>query len=258
MKFPLIFIGHGSPMNAIETNQYTESWREIGKSIKEVPRAILMLSAHWITEGKTEINTTENPDMIYDMYGFPPELYRLTYDCPGSKAIAEAIIDALSPDYSIRENEIHGIDHGAWSTLIHAFPEASVPVIQLSLDYSKSPEWHFEFWKKLSTLREQGILIIASGNIVHNLREIDWSNEVQYSWAKEFDTRVEQAILSREYQDLLDFQSWGNISRLAHPSYDHLLPIFPLLWATDENDTAKFFTPEISMGSLSMRSIVWS
>ena len=145
MKFPLIFIGHGSPMNAIETNQYTDSWREIGKSIKEVPRAILMLSAHWITEGKTEINTTEKPDMIYDMYGFPPELYRIKYDCPGSKSIAEEIIDVLSPDYSIRENEAHGIDHGAWSTLIHAFPEASIPVIQLSLDYSKSPEWHFEF-----------------------------------------------------------------------------------------------------------------
>jgi 4,5-DOPA dioxygenase extradiol len=209
MKFPLIFIGHGSPMNAIETNQYTDSWREIGKSIKEVPRAILMLSAHWITEGKTEINTTEKPEMIYDMYGFPPELYRLTYDCPGSKSIAEAIIDVLSPDYSIRENEAHGIDHGAWSTLIHAFPEASIPVIQLSLDYSKSPEWHFDFWKKLSTLREQGILIIASGNIVHNLREIDWSNEVQFSWAKEFDIKVEQAIQNREYRDILDFQNLG-------------------------------------------------
>lgn len=157
---PLIFLGHGSPMNAIEKNIYTNSWREIGESITEKPRAILMLSAHWITEGETRINTTEKPPMIYDMYGFPPELYRISYDCPGSKDIAEEIIQVLSNDYEIQEDNIHGLDHGVWSTLIHLFPDANTPLIQMSLDYSKSPEWHYIFGKKLRSLRDQGILII--------------------------------------------------------------------------------------------------
>lgn len=157
---PLIFIGHGSPMNAIEENIYTDSWKAIGKSISERPRAILMLSAHWITEGETRINTTEKPPMIYDMYGFPPELYRISYDCPGSKDIAEEIIQVLSNDYEIQEDNIHGLDHGVWSTLIHLFPDANIPLIQMSLDYSRSPEWHYTFGKKLRSLRDQGILII--------------------------------------------------------------------------------------------------
>lgn len=216
-----------------------------------------MLSAHWITEGETRINTTEKPKMIYDMYGFPPELYSIVYNCPGSKEIAEEIIDRLSPEYSLREDENHGMDHGAWSTLLHLFPEANIPVIQLSLDYAKSPEWHYQFGKKLKTLREQGILIIASGNIVHNLSRIDWSNEEQYSWAKEFDTKIASAIEAKDYQKILDFQNWGNISRLAHPSYDHLLPLFPLIGAVSDDDSVEFSTSEITMGSLSMRSIVW-
>jgi 4,5-DOPA dioxygenase extradiol len=188
-----------------------------------------MFSAHWITEGETSMNTTDKPKMIYDMYGFPPVLYHTDYNCPGSKIIAEEIIDMLSPEYSIRENEEHGIDHGAWSTLIHLFPEANIPVIQMSLDYQKSPEWHYNLGKRLASLREQGILIIASGNIVHNLREIDWSNAEQYGWAVEFDAKVGTAIENREYSQILNFQNWGNIARLAHPSHDHLLPLFPLL-----------------------------
>lgn len=258
MVHPVIFLGHGSPMNALETNLYTQSWRKIWKSIKIRPRAILMLSAHWISEGKTFINTTENPEMIYDMYGFPPELYRILYNCPGSRSIAEEIIDTLSPDYSITEDAIHGIDHGAWSTLIHMFPDADIPVIQMSLDYSKHPEWHFEFWKKLASLREQGILIVASGNIVHNLREIDWSNSRQYDWAVAFDARIKKGILEKNYQDILDFQNWGNMACLAHPTYDHLLPLFPLLWSLNNADRVEFFTDQISLGSLSMRSIVWT
>ena len=257
MKLPLIFIGHGSPMNAIEKNIYSDSWREIGRGVGTTPRAILMLSAHWITEGITRINTTNTPEMIYDMYGFPPELYRVKYSCPGSKIISEEIIDALSPEYSLIEDGEHGIDHGAWSTLIHLFPEAKIPVIQMSLDYSKTPEWHFNFGKKLQILREQGILIIASGNIVHNLREIDWSGEEKYDWAVEFDKRVADAIERKNYSELLDFQNWGNISRLAHPSYDHLLPLFPLIGAVSDEDNIEFYTPEITMGSLAMRSVVW-
>ncbi len=196
--------------------------------------------------------------MIYDMYGFPPELYRIVYDCPGSKDIAEEIIQVFSREYEIQADSTHGIDHGAWSTLIHLFPVADIPVIQLSLDYLRSPEWHYEFGKKLKSLREQGILIIASGNIVHNLSAMDWSGKEKYPWAVEFDRRISQDIIERNHEDILDFASWGSISHLAHPSYDHLLPLFPLLGAISEDDAAEFFTPEITMGSLAMRNIVWS
>lgn len=254
---PLIFLGHGSPMNAIESNIYRQSWKSIGESITQKPRAILMFSAHWITEGETRINTTDMPPMIYDMYGFPPELYRISYNCPGSQEMAAEIIHAFSPDYEIRWDVTHGLDHGAWSTLIHAFPDANIPVIQLSLDYSKSPKWHYEFGKKLQLLREQWILIIASGNIVHNLSAIDWSGKEKYPWAVEFDNRVAEDISQRNYDDIVNFQNWGSMSFLAHPSYDHLLPLFPLLGAIGESDIVEFSTPDIMMGSLAMRSIVW-
>lgn len=257
MKFPIIFVWHGSPMNALEKNIYSESWKEIGKGIGSTPLAILMLSAHWITEWQTKINTTDKPEMIYDMYGFPSELYQVRYDCPGSKKISKYIIDTLSPEYFLLEDEKHGIDHGTWSTLIHMFPEASIPVIQMSLDYLKSPEWHYGLWKKLRTLREQGILIVWSGNFVHNLRAIDWSGKEKYDWATEFDRRAAHAIIEKNYSELLDFKSWGDISRLAHPTFDHFLPIFPLLGAVEENDEVQFFTPDITLGSLAMRSVIW-
>ncbi len=258
MKQPVIFIGHGSPMNAIEENIYTKSWEQIGKAILVKPRAILMISAHWITEWETRINTTWNPKMIYDMYGLPPELYTLQYSCPGSLEIAEEIIELFSPEYKIIPDDQHGIDHGAWSTLIHLFSEADIPVIQMSLDYSKSPEWHYNFWKQLKNLREQGILIIGSGNFVHNLRAIDWTNQIQYPWAIEFDDRFASAIREKKYESLFAFKSWWDISRLAHPTHDHILPIFPLLGALDDPDSPRFYTGEITLGSLSMRSVVWS
>lgn len=191
------------------------------------------------------------------MYGFPPELYRISYDCPGSKEIAEEIIQVLSENYEIQRDNTHGIDHGAWSTLVHLFPDASIPVIQMSLDYSKSPDWHYAFGEKLKSLREQGILIVASGNIVHNLSAIDWEGDSKYPWALEFDTRVAEDIITRNYSDILNFEKWGSVAKLAHPSYDHLLPLFPLLGTVSTDDVVEFFTPEITRGSLSMRSIVW-
>ncbi len=255
MKQPILFVGHGSPMNAIEDNIYTQSWKKIGKTLTK-PRAILMISAHWITEGETRISTVETPGMIYDMYGFPPELYILRYPAPGSKIIAQEIRDALFP-YQIEEDWMRGFDHGVWSTLLHIFPEADVPVIPLSLDYTKSPQWHYEFGQKLKTLREQGILIIGSGNIVHNLGRIDWTDSMSHQWALDFDAKITENIDTGNHANLMNFLSWGEMSRLAHPSYDHLLPLFPLLGASDPTDTIEYFTPEISMGSLSMRSILW-
>lgn len=257
-KMPVIFVGHGSPMNAIEKNVYTESWSAFSEHIPERPRAILMFSAHWITTWETRISTASHPEMIYDMYGFPEALYRVHYHAPGAPDIATEIRDVLSEQgIDVISDVMRGYDHGVWSTLIHIYPEADIPVVQISLDYSAPIDSLYALWRALRWLREQGILIMWSGNIVHNLRAIDWSWEHIYPWAVEFDRRIEQGIISREYDDIMEFEQWGDMARLAHPTHDHLLPLFPLLGAVSDTDNVSFFTPEISMGSLSMRSIVW-
>ncbi len=260
-KMPLIFIGHGSPMNAIEDNIYTKSWKHIWSRLPR-PRAILMFSAHWITSGVTMISTSENPKMIYDMWWFPSELYHVNYPVPGSSDVAHEIIDLLeSNNFPIQQDPLRWIDHGVWSVLVHLFPDANIPVVSMSLDYTLSPKALFHLGEILSILRDQWVLIIASGNIVHNLRAIDWSWENIFPWAVDFDLRVGMGITtwknSKEFMDILDFWSWGDISKMAHPTYDHLIPLFPLLGATSTDDSVYFYTPEISMGSLSMRSIIW-
>lgn len=277
---PIIFIGHGSPMNAIETNTYSESWRKIWNSIPQ-PRAILMLSAHWITSWETRISTSEHPPMIYDMGGFPDELYRVEYKTIGSRSIAEEICSVIAKNEAIQVSEksengllrprgwqeqqsqiipdpTRWLDHGSWSVLLHLFPHADIPVISMSIDYSASPESLFYLGQSLASLREQWVLIVGSGNIVHNLGMIDWSWEIQHPWAIEFDKKIETLIKNNDFDWILRFGEWGNISRLAHPSYDHLLPLFPLLGATNPDDSVQFLTPDIVMGSLSMRSIVWN
>ena len=258
---PVIFIWHGSPMNAIENNIYTDSWKKIAKTI-EKPRAILMFSAHWITENETRISTAEKPKMIYDMGGFPPELYRVRYDAPGSMEISEEIVTVLQNNsMQIKPDHIRWYDHGVWSTLVHLFPAADIPVITMSLDYQATPQDLIELGESLAILRERGILIVGSGNIVHNLGAIDWSWEKVHPWAVEFDARfarwLESSKNSPEWESLLDFRSWWDVSRLAHPSYDHLLPIFPLMGASSADDRVEFYTPDIAMGSLSMRSVLW-
>jgi len=259
-KQPLLFIGHGSPMNAIQSNIYTESWKNLWLSLSE-PRAIVIFSAHWITEWETRISSAKSPEMIYDMYGFPLELYRFQYKISGSPEIAENIYTSLIrafPEKYISLDGSRWIDHGIWSTLAHIFPEGHVPVISVSLDYQASSDYLFSLGKALSYLRDEGVLFIASGNIVHNLRAIDWSWTHIYDWAKEFDQKVANSIENRDYNQLLDFKNWWDISQLAHPSYDHLLPLFPLLGMVDETDSVDFLTPDIVMGSLSMRSVRWS
>lgn len=256
-RMPLLFIGHGSPMNAIEENIYTESWKKLGKSL-EKPRAILIFSAHWITEWETRISTWDNPNMIYDMYGFPEELYNVEYNALGSSLIAEEIIREIEMEYPIQRDHKRGFDHGVWSILINLFPKADIPVICMSLDYQKSPEWHYEFGKKLKNLRQKGILIIWSGNIVHNLGRLDWKGSTTYEWAKEFDDRIAKDLENTNNEDLIHFEDWWDIAKFAHPTYDHLLPLFPVLGASDESDDIGFITPDIVMGSISMRSMVWN
>lgn len=252
-QFPLLFIGHGSPMNALETNDFTTSWKEMVTGL-EKPKAILIFSAHWSTRWETLIGGMDHPDMIYDMYGFPDELYQVRYPVPGSHDLVKKIT-GLVP--WIRTDEIRWLDHGIWSLLIHMFPGADIPVIPLSLDYEMDPKKLFELGRLLRELRDQGVLIIGSGNIVHNLRMIDWSNNRMFPWAQAFDEKVATLIASRDFWELFRFKEWGDITHLAHPTYDHLLPLFPLLGATYEGDIPRFSTPQIVMGSISMRSVRW-
>jgi 4,5-DOPA dioxygenase extradiol len=263
-RMPLIFIGHGSPMNAVEKNIYTESWGSIGERI-EKPRAVLIFSAHWNTENETRISSNDMPEMIYDMYRFPPELYKVDYPARWDSNLAKRMSDILSTrdwekKWKVILDPTRGLDHGIWSILIHMFPDADIPVIPISLDYHMSPYDLMGLGESLAWLRDKWILIIGSGNIVHNLTMIDWSSQRSYLWVTEFDRRISEGLMSGKgsapWDNILDFKTW-NISHLAHPSYDHLLPLFPLMGASHTSDVIQFYTPTIEMGSISMRSVVW-
>lgn len=191
-RTPVIFVGHGSPMNAIETNEYTESWKNMAASF-EKPKAIIIFSAHWSTNGATRIGAMEKPDMIYDMYRFPDELYKIQYPARGDSEVVDKITKLVP---WIQKDTTRGLDHGIWSVLIHMFPEADIPVIPVSLDYNLPPKKLFELGRLIRELRDEGILIMGSGNIVHNLRAIDWSGTKTYPWAMMFDAKVADLIES--------------------------------------------------------------
>jgi 4,5-DOPA dioxygenase extradiol len=262
---PVIFIGHGSPMNAIKDNIYTQCWREIWEKIPK-PKAIILFSAHWITEWYTAISTAENPEMIYDMYGFPPELYKVKYRAKGDPDLAKKIYSILAKQWTIQYLEDQSchfkmdptrwLDHGEWSILLHMFPETDIPVVSISLDYHIALDQLFEIGRALSPLRDEWVLIMWSGNIVHNLRAIDWSGTTIYPWARDFDKRIEENILKRNFADILNFESWSE-TKYAHPTVDHFLPLLPIIGASMEWDSPEFYNPDIAMGSLSMRSILW-
>lgn len=249
---PVIFIGHGSPMNAIAENIYSRSWRKIGESLP-TPRTILAISAHWTSHGETLISKSAHPSMIYDVYGFPPELYQVQYPAPWEPSIAK-IIQHLIPNSRLVDR---WIDHGVWSVLIHMFPDANIPVVSMSIDISTAPEELLRIGEQLKPLRDQWVLIFGNGNIVHNLMHIDWSNNIQHTWAIEFDKRIASLIDERNLEALSKYRNWWDITSLAHPSEEHLLPIFSLIGATEKWERASHFTPYITLWSLSMRSILW-
>lgn len=246
------FIWHGSPMNAIEENIYTQSWKEIGTQLWN-PDAVVVISSHWITHWKTEIGWSDNPEIIYDMYWFPDELYNQIYTPQGSNRIAQEIQEFLWGDTKVNPNR--WIDHGIWSILCHIFPDWNIPIIPMSIDYVKSPKYHFELWKKLQYLRDKNIAIIGSGNFVHNLSLIDWWNSTKYIWAIDFNEKIISSINKRDFDDIIHFEAWWNISKLAHPSIDHLLPLLTILGTIRENDAIKFYTPKIILWSLWMTSL---
>ena len=220
---PAVFVGHGSPMNAIEPNRYTEAWRAFGATIP-VPRAILAISAHWYINA-TAVTAQPDPKTIHDFYGFPPELFAIQYPAPGSPEIAQEIVDTLAPTWTGLDHDSWGIDHGTWSVLVHMFPEANIPVLQLSIDSTKDLEHHVNLGRALAGLRHRGVLVMGSGNIVHNLGLIDWERpEAGYDWAHDFNDAAYEILTTNP----------GDVSRLVdHPAYrraaptpEHLLPSF--------------------------------
>lgn len=250
-KQSVFFIGHGSPMNAIEDNPFTRSLSKIEGSLAEKPNAVMVISAHWLTNG-TYVSTSPKPETIYDFGGFPDELYDIKYPCKGSPEFAEEVIK-LIPE--AREDINRGLDHGAWSILKHIFPGADVPAFQLSIDINKPFNFHFELGYKLMPLREKGLLIIGSGNIVHNLRM--WftkSSDKPYSWAVEFDEWVKKKIIERDFRSLVDLENQGEAAHLSVPTVDHYIPLLYSLALAEKDDKIEFIYEGIE-SSLSMRSL---
>lgn len=253
MRAPVIFAGHGSPMNAIEDNKFSQNWSKIGRLYK--PSAILCISAHWYTRG-SYIESRENPEMIYDMYGFPEELYKVRYPAPGSVKIASRIKELLG-DSAVLTDE-WGLDHGTWSVLKWMYPDAYIPVLQLSVNGLEKGQYHYDIGKKLSVLRDEGVLILGSGNVVHNLGAVKWDMEGGFDWAQEFDKKIKEAILNGDTDKVLDPSVFGEIQRKSFRSPDHYYPLLYVLGASDEKDRITVFNEECVLGSLSMTGYIFN
>lgn len=253
---PAIFIGHGSPMNIVADNQYTRDLINLRKKLK-YPAAILVISAHWMTRG-TRITSGKSPAQIYDFYGFPPELYKVIYRAPGSAEIAEAIIESVGSRIITADKE-RGIDHAAWAVLRHLYPEPQIPVLELSLDMDKEPAFHFDLGQKLAELRKMNILVIGSGNIIHNLYEVDFNdNASPFPWALEFDAVVKNLLEAKEYQSLINFTNLGNNPMRSIPTSEHYLPMLCTLGMFRSDESVAFIHDSIQNGSVSMRSFLSS
>ena len=255
-KMPVLFVGHGNPMNAITDNIYSKTWRAMGEKLT-TPKAILCVSAHWLTNG-TSVTMVDHPKTIHDFGGFPEELFAVQYPAPGAVDYAKMAIESVTSPV-VHEDFEWGLDHGAWSVLKNMYPKANIPVFQMSIDYAKSPLYHFNLAKELYALRSKGVMIIASGNVVHNLGLISWDGRIKaYDWAVEFDTLVKKSIEDNNPTPLIEYQKLGKIATLAHPTNDHYLPLMYTLGLRDQTDQFQFFNDTMDMGSLSMRSVLFS
>jgi 4,5-DOPA dioxygenase extradiol len=255
-KMPVLFLGHGSPMNAIEENDFVTGFRTIGKQIPK-PDAIVCISAHWETEGSF-VTAMENPRTIHDFGGFPKALYEINYPAPGSPELAKKM-KRLIKKADIGLDDTWGLDHGAWTVIKHLYPKADVPVVQLSLDYRKAPLQHYEFAKELAPLRTQGILIIGSGNMVHNLDMVAWDKlnaaGYGYDWALEANEKMKRFILSEDHQSLIDYKAQGKSFVLSIPTPEHFLPLLYVLALKELDDKIDIFNDKAVAGSLTMTSI---
>jgi 4,5-DOPA dioxygenase extradiol len=255
-QMPVLFVGHGNPMNAITDNIYSKSWAEMGNKLP-LPKAILCISAHWLTNG-TAVTMTDKPKTIHDFGGFPDELFKVQYPAPGSVDYAKMAISSVK-SVKVHEDFEWGLDHGAWSVLKNMYPKANVPVFQMSIDYGKPPQYHFELAKELASLRNKGVLIVASGNVVHNLGMVSWGdNGKKFDWAIEFDNLVKKSIEENNPVPLIEYQKLGNIATMSHPTNDHYLPLMYALGLRKNTDKFQFFNDTFDLGSISMRSVIFS
>lgn len=251
-RMPALFIGHGSPMNAIEETVYTAAWRDMAAAIPR-PEAILCISAHWETEG-TFVTAMPRPRTIHDFYGFPDALFQVQYPAPGSTGLAEQIC-ALVRSTAVSPDHRWGLDHGAWSVLRRMYPEADIPVVQISLDRTRAPALHYALGGELAGLRDEGVLIVGSGNIVHNLSLLQWSATEPYPWAVEFDQTAAELIAAGDHPRLVDYRALGASAARAVPTSEHYLPLLYILALQQPDEPASFFAEGLPFGSLSMRSV---
>lgn len=258
-KMPVLFIGHGSPLNIILSNSYTESLVRLGKELPK-PKAIMVISAHWLTNG-TYVTCNENPRLIYDFYGFPSELYQVKYPSFGSPEVAEFTSEFVR-SVQVKCNNNWGLDHASWAVLKHMYPQADIPIFEMSLDYSfnewnpKTVKYHYDLASELGKLRRKGVLIIGSGNIVHNLGMIDFSNidAKPFDWAVEFDEKVKSNLLSGNHKYLIDYRNMGRTAPFAVPTLDHYLPMIYAIALQQKDDALEFVHEGFQYGSISMRS----
>ncbi|MFY7729636.1 MAG: 4,5-DOPA dioxygenase extradiol [Flavobacterium sp.] len=256
-KMPVLFIGHGSPMNGIQDNQFSQTWSQLGKVITR-PAAVLVISAHWLTHG-THVTAMEHPRTIHDFGGFPQELFNVQYPAPGSPQLAEEVSQLItSAPVGLDEHE-WGLDHGTWTVVRHMYPDADIPVLQLSIDYNKPPQYHYDLARQLSKLRQKGVLIIGSGNMIHNLRMVDWHrlNEPNYGydWAVELNHIFKEKIGNRSHADLIAYNNLSSAAKLAIPTPDHYYPLLYTLGLQDTSDDVGFFNDKLVGGSLNMTGV---
>jgi 4,5-DOPA dioxygenase extradiol len=251
---PAIFFGHGNPMNAVLNNSYTEAWRRIGAEVPK-PKAILSISAHWFVS-ETGVTIATAPKTIHDFGGFPRELYQVQYPAPGDPQLARRVQKLLAP-LEVKLDNSWGLDHGTWSVLRHVYPDADVPVVQLSIDENKPASFHFEIGKRLAPLRDEGVLIVGSGNLVHNLHAYAWGRHMPdpYDWALRFENEAKDMILAGEFKPLVDYEKLGKDAELSVPTPDHYLPLLYVIGARQQGDIIRFPVEGIDGGSISMLTV---
>jgi 4,5-DOPA dioxygenase extradiol len=251
-KMPVLFIGHGHPMNALLDNNFTQTLTKIGQNMDK-PNAIMVVSAHWETRG-TYVSVNPQPTTIYDFGGFDKRLFEVKYEPKGHPEFAHEVIKTAT-DFNISEDHSMGLDHGAWTVLKYLFPKADVPVFQLSIDFTKPPQYHYELAAALKKMREKGVLVVGSGNIVHNLGRLDWQNinAKPFDWAIEFDELVKGKLTTNDFKALVNYNQFGKLAQLSIPSNDHYLPMLYTLGLADKNEQVKYLYEGIQYGSISMR-----
>lgn len=251
---PAVFFGHGSPMNALEVNTHTQAWAAAGRRFGK-PKAILAISAHWYIRG-TAVTAMGQPPTIHDFGGFPPALHAVQYPARGDPALAARVREVLAP-LPVALDEEWGLDHGTWSVLVHVYPDAGVPIVQLAIDRTQPPAFHYELGRRLAALRDEGVMLVGSGNVVHNLRVIQWGSGAAYPWATQFNDEARALLQRREHGPLIDYQAMGEPARMSVPTPDHYLPMLYIMGAQRDDDTMSILTDGIELGSISMLSFAY-